>query len=85
MLFIVSRQFEGKALIARQKLVNSAQEEELKTFHAFSQKTFTTEQWNLFGCKDPTCETKAKFAKETVDQISKQGYPEWCHHHCLYF
>ena len=42
---IVSSQFEGKALIARQKLVNSALEEELKTIHAFSQKTFTPEQW----------------------------------------
>jgi stress-induced morphogen len=68
---IVSSQFEGKALIARNKLVNSALEEELKTFHAFSQKCFTPEQWKVFGCKDPTCETKAKFAKETVDQISK--------------
>lgn len=42
---IVSNQFEGKALLARHRLVNSALEEELKTIHAFSQKTFTPEQW----------------------------------------
>ena len=41
---IVSTQFERKALLARQRLVNSALEEELKTIHAFSQKTFTPEQ-----------------------------------------
>ena len=41
----VSNQFEGKALLARHRLVNSALEEELKTIHAFSQKTFTPEQW----------------------------------------
>ena len=41
----VSNQFEGKALLARHRLVNSALEEELKTIHAFSQKTLTPEQW----------------------------------------
>ena len=42
---IVSKQFEGKALLARHRLVNAALAEELKTIHAFSQKTFTPEQW----------------------------------------
>ena len=42
---IVSPQFEGKALLARHRLVNTALEEELKTIHAFSQKTFTPDQW----------------------------------------
>ena len=42
---IVSSQFEGKALLARHRLVNAALEEELKTIHAFSQKTFTPDQW----------------------------------------
>ena len=41
----VSGQFEGKALLARHRLVNTVLEEELKTIHAFSQKTFTPEQW----------------------------------------
>jgi stress-induced morphogen len=68
---IVSTKFEGKALLARQKIVNSALEEELKTIHTFSQKTFTPGQWSDFGYKDPTYETEAKFAKQTVDQIGK--------------
>ena len=42
---IVSKQFEGKGLLARHRLVNSILEEELKTIHAFSQKTLTPEQW----------------------------------------
>ena len=42
---IVSKQFEGKELLARQRLVNAALAEELKTFHAFCQKTFKPEQW----------------------------------------
>ena len=36
---------KGKALLARHRLVNAALAEELKTIHAFSQKTFTPEQW----------------------------------------
>ena len=42
---IVSKQFEGKPLLQRHRLVNSVLEEELKTIHAFSQKTLTPEQW----------------------------------------
>ena len=42
---IVSNQFEGKPLLARHRLVNTALAQELKTIHAFSQKTFTPEQW----------------------------------------
>jgi stress-induced morphogen len=42
---IVSPKFQGKALLQRHRLVNSALAEELKTIHAFSQKTFTPEQW----------------------------------------
>ena len=52
----VSSKFEGKPLLARHRLVNTALEEELKTIHAFrylapppatppSQKTLTPEQW----------------------------------------
>jgi len=43
---IVSEQFEGKALLQRHRLVNSVLEEELKSIHAFSQKTLTPEQWH---------------------------------------
>lgn len=42
---IVSEQFAGKSLLQRHRLVNTALQEELKTIHAFSQKTFTPEQW----------------------------------------
>lgn len=42
---IVSKQFEGKGLLARHRLVNGILEEELKSIHAFSQKTLTPEQW----------------------------------------
>jgi stress-induced morphogen len=42
---IVSDQFAGKALLQRHRLVNTALAEELKEIHAFSQKTFTPEQW----------------------------------------
>ncbi|KAG5895350.1 hypothetical protein JTB14_003147 [Gonioctena quinquepunctata] len=40
---IVSEKFKGKPLLQRHRLVNSILEEELKTIHAFSQKTFTPE------------------------------------------
>lgn len=42
---IVAAQFEGRGLLARHRLVNTALAQELKTIHAFSQKTFTPEQW----------------------------------------
>ncbi|XP_050089587.1 bolA-like protein 2 [Anopheles aquasalis] len=42
---VVSPQFQGKALLQRHRLVNAALAEELKTIHAFSQKTYTPEQW----------------------------------------
>lgn len=42
---VVSDQFEGKPLLQRHRLVNSVLEEELKTIHAFSQKTLSPEQW----------------------------------------
>jgi BolA-like protein 3 len=41
----VSEEFKGKSLLQRHRLVNTALKEELKTIHAFSQKTFTPEQW----------------------------------------
>ncbi|XP_046449820.1 bolA-like protein 2 isoform X3 [Daphnia pulex] len=44
-VIVVSKQFEGKPLLQRHRLVNSVLEEELKSIHAFSQKTLTPEQW----------------------------------------
>lgn len=43
---VVSAKFEGKPLLGRHRLVNSVLEEEMKTIHAFTQKTLTPEQWS---------------------------------------
>ncbi|KAI8992414.1 bola protein [Pilobolus umbonatus] len=42
---IVSPLFEGKRLLARHKLVNEALKEEISKIHAFTQKSFTPEEW----------------------------------------
>ncbi|KAI4345128.1 hypothetical protein L6164_012285 [Bauhinia variegata] len=43
---IVSEQFEGKRLLERHRMVNSALEEEMKQIHALSvKKAVTPEQW----------------------------------------
>lgn len=44
-VLIVSDKFEGKPLLQRHRLVNSVLEEELRSIHAFSQKTLTVQQW----------------------------------------
>lgn len=44
-VIIVSPEFEGKSILQRHRLVNTALADELKTIHAFSQKTYTPEQW----------------------------------------
>ncbi|XP_044160637.1 bolA-like protein 2 [Bufo gargarizans] len=44
-VLVVSPQFEGKALLQRHRLVNGCLAEELKTIHAFEQKTLTPAQW----------------------------------------
>ena len=42
---IVSAQFEGKRLLERHRLVHQCLAEELQSIHAFTQKTYTPEQW----------------------------------------
>jgi len=42
---IVSEKFNGKPLLQRHRMVNSALEEELKSIHALTMKTWTPEQW----------------------------------------
>lgn len=42
---IVSDKFNGKPLLHRHRMVNSALAEELKIVHAFTMKTLTAEQW----------------------------------------
>lgn len=48
---IVSAQFEGKPLLARHRSVNECLAEELTTIHAFTQKTYTPEQWTKLSSK----------------------------------
>lgn len=43
---VVSDKFQGKPLLARHRLVNSVLQEELKEIHAFTQKTYSIEQWS---------------------------------------
>lgn len=45
MVTIVSDKFQGKKLLEKHRLVNTCLEEEIKMIHAFSQKTYTPEQW----------------------------------------
>ncbi|GAB6028673.1 hypothetical protein CHUAL_004499 [Chamberlinius hualienensis] len=51
-VLIVSSKFEGKSLLDRQRMVNAVLEEEMKTIHALTQKTYTTEQWEKMKAKN---------------------------------
>jgi len=42
---IISKDFEGKSLLERHRMVNDAIKDEMKDIHAFSMKTWTPEQW----------------------------------------
>jgi len=44
-LVVVSAKFEGVALLARHRMVNKILEEELKTIHALTIKSWTPAQW----------------------------------------
>ncbi|KAI7901245.1 bola protein [Cokeromyces recurvatus] len=44
-VIIVSPIFEGKRLLARHRIVNEALKEEISKVHAFTQKSFTPEEW----------------------------------------
>jgi len=44
-VIIVSSVFEGKKTLEKHRLVNEALKEEIARLHAFSQKSFTPEQW----------------------------------------
>lgn len=45
-VIIVSKEFEGKPLLKRHRLVNEILKDILPTIHAFEMKTWTEEQWN---------------------------------------
>lgn len=42
---IVSPQFEGKARLARHRLVNTTLKEEIKAIHAWTPKCYTPAEW----------------------------------------
>lgn len=42
---IVSKDFEGKPLLKRHRMVNNILEDVLHNVHAFEMKTWTEEQW----------------------------------------
>ncbi|CAG8522936.1 1081_t:CDS:2 [Paraglomus occultum] len=44
-VIIVSSVFEGKTLLQKHQMVNSAAKAEIAALHAFSQKTYTPAQW----------------------------------------
>ncbi|KAJ3157533.1 hypothetical protein HDU86_003184 [Geranomyces michiganensis] len=44
-VIIVSKKFEGKPTLQRHRLVNEALKDEIAVIHAFSQKTYTPEQF----------------------------------------
>lgn len=44
-VIVVSSLFEGKNTLARHRLVNEAAKELILQIHAFSQKTYTPQQW----------------------------------------
>jgi stress-induced morphogen len=46
-LIVVSNTFIGKPLLAQQRLVNKALEEEMKEIHALTMKCHTVEKWEI--------------------------------------
>lgn len=44
-VIIVSDIFEGQNKLKRHRIVNTALKEEIEGIHAFTQKVFTTEEW----------------------------------------
>lgn len=60
-VLIVSDQFKELSSVRRHQLVYDLIKEELKTIHAFSQNTFTSEEWIRQGGeipKSPPCRHK---------------------------
>ncbi|KAI8924594.1 bola protein, partial [Entophlyctis helioformis] len=44
-VIVVSELFAGKSLLQRHRLVNDAAKDEIAQIHAFSQKSYTPDQW----------------------------------------
>ncbi|KAF9463300.1 bola protein [Collybia nuda] len=50
-VLLVSDVFEGKSTLARHRMVNELLKDEIAQMHAFSQKTYTTKQWEALAAK----------------------------------
>lgn len=48
-VIIVSSKFEGKNKLMRHRQVNNALKEEIASIHAFTQKGFTPQEWEVQG------------------------------------
>lgn len=48
-VIIVSDSFKGKNKLMRHRLVNNNLKEEIASIHAFTQKSFTVEEWEKQG------------------------------------
>ncbi|KAI8840580.1 bola protein [Chytridium lagenaria] len=44
-VIVVAKAFEGKTLLQRHRIVNEAAKTEIAQIHAFSQKSYTPQQW----------------------------------------
>jgi len=58
-LVIVSPDFNGKGTLARHRLVNQVLKEKIASLHAFSQETYTPEQWEAIKAKKASARNEA--------------------------
>jgi stress-induced morphogen len=71
---IVSPKFEKKTSLARNRLVNTALKEEIKSIHAWSPKCYTPEQWAKL--KEEGKETPKAPGKDTNGEVVT-GFKDW--------
>ncbi|KAK0200862.1 bola-like protein [Desarmillaria ectypa] len=50
-IILVSEAFEGKSMLARHRWINELLKKEISQMHAFSQKTFTPKQYEIYLAK----------------------------------
>ncbi|RMZ99365.1 bolA 2 [Brachionus plicatilis] len=62
-VFVVSKDFEGKGLLQRQRLVNEILKEEMSEIHALTQKCVTPEQWEKMVAENPNLSNENQVEK----------------------
>ena len=70
-VLVVSKLFEGKGLLQRQRMVNEVLKEEMNSIHALTQKCCTPEQWEKMVAENPDLVNKQK---EDVDNAKCIGH-----------